>query len=191
MRSASYLDTTSGRISIFSILISSSPGNWKYFTSCWMQRETRQSMKRREIHNKEEMKVLQHIAEHLGTVMLFNTMKMSLMGTSSRWRQRECFCIALLCYTTRTILTSKFLKKRSLFLNSLVFICNKKDSKGGNVFLKSGFCMPHQPLQAPDALASEKLQSRNQQSDCSRTTNQHAAGSHSTLWSDLIETTDL
>lgn len=30
----SYLDTTRGKINIFSILISSSPGNWKYFTSC-------------------------------------------------------------------------------------------------------------------------------------------------------------
>lgn len=34
IRSKLHLDTTSGRISIFSILISSSPGNWKYFTSC-------------------------------------------------------------------------------------------------------------------------------------------------------------
>lgn len=33
-RCRSYLDTTRGRINIFNILISSSPGNWKYFTSC-------------------------------------------------------------------------------------------------------------------------------------------------------------
>lgn len=31
---SSYLDTTRGKINIFNILISSSPGNWKYFTSC-------------------------------------------------------------------------------------------------------------------------------------------------------------
>lgn len=35
----SYLDTTSGKINIFNILISSSPGNWKYFTSCEWQRK--------------------------------------------------------------------------------------------------------------------------------------------------------
>lgn len=33
-KNCSYLDTTRGRINIFNILISSSPGNWKYFTSC-------------------------------------------------------------------------------------------------------------------------------------------------------------